>query len=350
MGKYMKKCKRSAILPVVAIIIAATAIVFNNSGLLANAITPFQLWQQQQQQLQQFQPQPRPQQQSPDQNQQLLQQWEQQRQQQQLYQQEPQFATPQQQQQLQQQAPQQQQQQLSTSNTAVGKFLQAIMRNGGDQQALVNMYKPYMKAGDIVAMFPNTNNLNYAKQLIASSTTTGASYLGVQYFSLADIKANAPTLKSKGVSIVGYDLEKVYSPASDLANPVASMTTASNIAHQYGLKLECVPANIDNINQYMSSFAKVSDIFQIQSEWIANNPTKFSNYIHNLVPKLRTAHPGMPIIAELTTNLGTTLDQMKQDTISTSDVIDGYTSWYNNDQAGRTKLTSYMNWFVQQYG
>jgi hypothetical protein len=338
----MKKGKRNAILPIAAIIIAVTAIVFNNSGLLANAITPFQLWQQQQQQLQQFQPQPRPQQQSPEQNQQSLQQWhqqwEQQRQQGQLYQQEPQFATP-------------QQQQLSTSNTAVGKFLQAIMRNGGDQQALVNMYKPYTKAGDIVAMFPNTNNLNYAKQLIASSTTTnGASYLGVQYFSLADIKANAPALKSKGVSIVGYDLEKVYSPASDLANPVASMTTASNIAHQYGLKLECVPANIDNINQYMSSFAKVSDIFQIQSEWIANNPTKFSNYIHNLVPKLRTAHPGMPIIAELTTNLGTTLDQMKQDTILTSDVIDGYTSWYNNDQAGRTKLTSYMNWFVQQYG
>ena len=280
-------------------------------------------------------------QQSPDQNQQLLQQWEQQRQQEQLHLQETQFAIQQQ---------QAQQEQLPTSNTAVGKFLQAIMRNGGDQQALANMYKPYMNVGDIVAMFPNTNNLNYAKQLIASSTTTGASYLGVQYFSLADIKANAPTLKSKGVSIVGYDLEKVYSPASDLANPVASMTTASNIAHQYGLKLECVPANIDNINQYMSSFAKVSDIFQIQSEWIANNPTKFSNYIHNLVPKLRTAHPGMPIIAQLTTNLGTTLDQMKQDTISTSDVIDGYTSWYNNDQAGRTKLTSYMNWFVQHYG
>jgi hypothetical protein len=337
MGKYMKKGKRKSILPIAAIIIAATAttIVLNSSGLLANAITPFQLWQQQQQQ---FQPQPWPQQQRPDQNQQLLQQWEQQRQQEQLHQQEPQFAT------------QQQQQQQPTSNTAVGKFLQAIMRNSGDQQALVNMYKPYMNVGDIVAMFPNTNNLNYAKQLIASSTTTGASYLGVQYFSLADIKANAPTLKSKGVSIVGYDLEKVYSPASDLANPVASMTTASNIAHQYGLKLECVPANIDNINQYMSSFAKVSDIFQIQSEWIANNPTKFSNYIHNLVPKLRTAHPGMPIIAELTTNLGTTLDQMKQDTIMTSDVIDGYTSWYNNDQAGRTKLTSYMNWFVQQYG
>jgi hypothetical protein len=343
----MKKCKKTAILPITAIIIAATSaiLVLNNSGLLANAITPFQLWQQQQQQ---FQPQQRPQQQSPDQYHQLLQQWEQRRQQEQLRQQEPQFATQQQQQQqLQQQA---QPQQLSTTNTVVGKFLQAIMRNSGDQQELVNMYKPYMKVGDIVAMFPNTNNLNYAKQLIASSTTTGASHLGVQYFSLADIKANAPTLKSKGVSIIGYDLEKVYSPASDLANPVASMNTASNIAHQYGLKLECVPANIDNINQYMSSFAKVSDIFQIQSEWIANNPTKFSNYIHNLVPKLRTAHPGMPIIAELTTNLDTTLDQMKQDTILTSDVIDGYTSWYNNDLAGRTKLTSYMNWFVQHYG
>ena len=53
----MKKGERKAILPIVAIIIGATptTIVLNSIGLLANAITPFQLWQQQQQQ--QFQPQ-----------------------------------------------------------------------------------------------------------------------------------------------------------------------------------------------------------------------------------------------------------------------------------------------------
>ena len=72
--------------------------------------------------------------------------------------------------------------QLPTSNTAVGKFLQAIMRNGGDL-GVSNMYKPYMNVGeDIVLCSLNTNNLNYAKQLIASSTTTGASYLGSTVF------------------------------------------------------------------------------------------------------------------------------------------------------------------------
>jgi hypothetical protein len=124
------------------------------------------------------------------------------------------------------------------------------------------------------------------------------------------------------------------------------MTTASKIVHNNGLRFMC-DASHKLTDQYYNSFAKVSDVYNIQSEAFSGNPSAFSTYIHGITAKLKAAHPGMPVIAETSTNRGT-LSQIEQDFSSVADVVDGSTTWFGS--SGLTELQQYLNWFVQHYG
>jgi hypothetical protein len=80
----------------------------------------------------------------------------------------------------------------------IGALLRA---NYPDQQALVNMFKKYLNSGDYI--FQAAGNLENAKLLPGQKV--GA------WDNLALIEKNAPTLKSKGITILGYDLEQAKS-------------------------------------------------------------------------------------------------------------------------------------------
>ena len=69
-------------------------------------------------------------------------------------------------------------------------FLIAKMRiHVDDQNMLVNLYKPNVKAGDIALSHPNAENFDqYTKQLPGP---------GVQYFSLAEIMSKRCSTKGK---------------------------------------------------------------------------------------------------------------------------------------------------------
>jgi len=222
------------------------------------------------------------------------------------------------------------------------KFLVPIMRMQADQNMLLSIYRPATKPGDYVLMHPDDSNLAYASQL-----KSAAGNMGVEYFSLSGIEANAPTLGPKGVTFISYDLESIYSPSSDLANPVISMQTAAAVTHKYGLLFMSSPSRLLT-DKYYYSFAKVSDIYQLQAQAFESNPSNYSTYVHNTIPKLKNAHPGMPVSVETSTARGTVF-QMEQCFSLVADVVDGSSSWYTDDSAGYTALEQYLRWFVTNY-
>ena len=101
-----------------------------------------------------------------------------------------------------------------------------------DPQGLTDMYKQYVDSEDII-MNARYSMKKYTDQLPGLKATS--------YVALDDILANVPTLKSHGIDILGFDLEKAFSPDSDMHNPVDVMRQASNAAHNHGLKFMALP-------------------------------------------------------------------------------------------------------------
>jgi hypothetical protein len=227
-------------------------------------------------------------------------------------------------------------------SSARAKTFVAIMRSqpAAIQTQLVDLYKPYLKSTDYLLTHPNDNNWNYALELPAENK-------GVEYFSLAEIQANAQLLKAKGANFVSYDLEDPYTPASELVNPVNSMQMASQILHQNGLKLAAAPSH-KLTDTYYASFAPLVDIYILQSQAFQSDSSQYKSYVNSIVPKLRAAHPGMPIIAELSTARGN-LQNMMESFSSVANIVDGVTSWYANRPDALAQLNQFLSWFQQNY-
>jgi hypothetical protein len=219
------------------------------------------------------------------------------------------------------------------------KTIVAIMRSVFEtaQDELVDLYHPYLKPTDYIMTKPDYTNWKFIEQL--------PSMKGVDYFSLQEIRDNAPILKKMGATFIAYDLEASYSPESDMVDPVTSMKQASEIARSNGLKLLAIPSHkLTDI--YYSSFAPLVDIYGLQAQQYQPNTTEYRTYVEGIVPKLRAAHPGMPIITEISTNQGTA-NNMKLAFAMVDDVVDGVTIWYKEE--GMTKLDNFLEWFHQNY-
>jgi hypothetical protein len=221
------------------------------------------------------------------------------------------------------------------------KILVATMRsqNVHVQPQLVNLYKPYVRSADYVMTHPNAKNLGYAFQLQGIK--------GVEYFSLSDIRANIASLKSNGVNFISYDLEETYSAPGDLIDPVNSMKQASNIVHQSGLKLIATPSH-KLTDKFAPNFAAVADLYILQAQAYQSNSSSYQVYVNNMTSKLKAAHLGMPVIAELSTARGD-LASMKKSFSLVANVVDGVTSWYANTPDGLNQLNAFLSWFQQNY-
>jgi hypothetical protein len=231
-----------------------------------------------------------------------------------------------------------QEQQLTASTSAV-KFFVAILQSYSNQPELVNLYKPHVKYSDYVMTHPNAKNLGYAFQL------TGIK--GVEYFSLSDIRANAALLKSKGVDFISYDIEQEYSSPDDLIDPVNSMHQASDVVHQNGLKLIAAPSHkLTDI--FGSNFAPFADMYILQAQAYQSNSSAYQVYVNNMTSKLKAAHLGMPVIAELSTARGN-LASMEKSFSLVANTVDGMTSWYANTPDGLNQLNAFLSWFQQNY-
>jgi hypothetical protein len=222
------------------------------------------------------------------------------------------------------------------------KVLRVVQLAYISQSAQINIYKPVLdNRGDYVEVHGKIDNLASTKNL---AQATGAC-LGGSFFSLADLQKYAPIIKQNGGCEIGYDLEKEYSPAAEMADPVGSTTKAANIAHSNGLLL-LIDCSRPLTAQYAATFAKLGDIYNLQTELLTGRPTDFINYVKTYTPIIKSAHPGIPVLAEVSTNRGT-LSQMKQDTTGVISIVDGMDSWFGSSTL--TQLQNYLNWYENTY-
>jgi hypothetical protein len=186
---------------------------------------------------------------------------------------------------------------------------------------------------------PNEKNLPFTKAL--------PSQHGVQYFSLAEIESKAATLKSQGVEIVGYDLEREYSPARDLRNPIASVSIVSQIVHKYDMKLMVSPSR-ELTELYGSRFAMFVDIYNIQAQSLQSTPNDYQMLVDKVAQNLRLANPDLEVFSQVSTARGS-LESMKESALLVGEIVDGMTAWYSLDEKGLGKLESFVKWFHDNY-
>jgi hypothetical protein len=224
----------------------------------------------------------------------------------------------------------------ATSNDLIiGALLRA---NYPNQQSLVDMYKKYLDSSDYI--FGASGDLKNANLLPGSKVGT--------WNSLADIQTNAPTLKSKGITILGYDLEKALSPSSDLSNPVGSMKSAADIAHKYGLLFAAVPGYPFVTPSYASQFASYANIFVIQAQgWETTHSGSQScqQKIGDISNAIRSANVNTIVIAQLSTTTGTISD-MEKCTFFISNMISGVEANYGLTSDQVTLLDQFFASFV----
>ena len=245
------------------------------------------------------------------------------------------------------------QNQLPPAPANGGKYLLATMLQYVNTDTLVDIYQPNMASSDKPRIHVGLNKQITDAQLNGLLSLPGQH--GAEYFSLAEIKANSPQLKAKGIEVIDYDLEPGdgHSPSGDLANPVASIKAASQAAHASGLLFRCSPARALTTS-YGVQMAPYCDQFHIQAQALQDRPAEYESYVEGMVAKLRAANPSIQISVQVSTQRDaasgmTLLETMKTDFARVADKVDGVSVWYSNDAQALSVLESFSEWFDANY-
>jgi hypothetical protein len=205
-------------------------------------------------------------------------------------------------------------------------------------QSLTNMFKQYVDSNDVVF---NGLLKKYSDQLPGFKATS--------HVSLADIQTYAPVLRSYGIQIVGYDLEKAFSPAADLSNPISYTIAASATAHKYGLLFMALPGYPSGRDtNYAARVAPYCDYYVIQAQAATNDPDAYQKFVTMMAKAVHNANPNTKIITQIDANLGTA-QQMEQDFTRVANVVRGvvvgFTTTTPVDQ-----LNQFFSWLHSIYG
>ena len=207
-----------------------------------------------------------------------------------------------------------------------------------NMQSLTDMYKKYANYNDVIF---NGLFTKYASQLQGFKVTA--------YVSLADIQTYAPILRSKGIHIIGYDLEKAFSPTSDLTNPIAYTQRAAYIAHNNGLLFMALPGYPSGRDtNYARSIAPYTDYYVIQAQPATNDPPTYQKFVTMMASAIHSGSPYTKVITQMNANMGT-VPQMEQDYIYVASIVDGVVVGMATDTPVST-LDAFYSWLDANYG
>ncbi len=233
------------------------------------------------------------------------------------------------------------------------KYFMATMLQYVNTDRQVDIYKPNMISSDKARIHVGLNRQVTHEQLDGLLSLPGSH--GMEYFSLAEIKENAPHLKSKGIEFIDYDLEpgSGHSPRSDLADPVASIRAASKAAHDNGLLFQCSPSKRITTD-YGAQLAQYCDQYHIQAQSLQTNPAQYESFVKSTVQKLRQNNPDIVISVQLSTqresaNGMSLFETMKNDFARVADDVDGVSLWFANNNSSLNVVESFAKWFDANY-
>jgi hypothetical protein len=217
---------------------------------------------------------------------------------------------------------------ISSSITKSGKYLilssQALNWVASNNQSLESLknYTIFVTVSSKIKLLPQTNKL----KLIYTKDYTNEEKL-----------ANSIDNLSHNIKAVLYDNEPwSLTPVTQQENIVSYYQKASNLAHSHGLILISTPVinRHKNSSSYIintfSQIAKVSNVFDIQSQYDQALESEYSSHVISIAEALSNASPNTIILSGLSTNpragIPTPLE-LVNDAKSVSKYVQGY--WLN---------------------
>jgi hypothetical protein len=150
-----------------------------------------------------------------------------------------------------------------------------------------------------------------------------------------------------GTKAVLYDPEAwAFTPASEQRAPAHAAATAARLAHEHGLKLIVAPAlNLTTVQpgggqgprwqrfldlHLAADMAKAADFIELQAQSLERSAATYAEFIRQAAAQARAAHPGVTVLAGLSTNPPGPLvssRQLEAAVAATRQTVNGY--WLN---------------------
>jgi hypothetical protein len=140
------------------------------------------------------------------------------------------------------------------SVTAQRDLANSVLSDGGREDTIVFHYGS--------GQDPTQTQINALKGV----TTVSNDKKGMEFFSLAEIREHASTVKANGFGFIGYDLEAGASPDREVDNPLESVKQAKIIADENGIGLQVTPSNAISSRQYADDIAIRAGRYHLQSQ------------------------------------------------------------------------------------
>jgi hypothetical protein len=156
-----------------------------------------------------------------------------------------------------------------------------------------------------------------------------------------------------GASAVLYDPEAwPFTPSQEQRDPAAATARAATLARRHGLRLMVAPAlSLTRVlapgdggprwRRFLdlgvaAATARHADVFEVQAQSLARDTGSYAGFVRAAAAQARAAHPGIQVLAGLSTNppgAPVTLGQLTDAVRATRHAVDGY--WLNIPRPGR---------------
>jgi hypothetical protein len=233
----------------------------------------------------------------------------------------------------------------ATADNGRSDDLRFIWRTTESQTEQRDFVNRNLDSGDfIVVHYPHGGDPT-SEQISALKAVTSVpnSRKGLEFFSLAEIKEHAITVKRAGLGFIAYDIESI-SPSNDLQDPVRSVRLAKQYASAAGVQLAITPSQL-LARQYGTQFAPYVDRMFIQTQIHQDNDQDceyMRNWINTRITEIERARPSLAgkIGGQVTLSNypaeGKTAYQTAQDCLEAvsdgNSKVDGMGWWWNPAQ------------------
>lgn len=156
----------------------------------------------------------------------------------------------------------------------------------------VNIYQT-LDSDDYVKLRSRDGGLDAAKMQAVHSLP---GHHGIEYISSRQVIDNAQRIAELGFDFIELNIEPGFSPEQDYRNVVWAYERAAQAAHDAGLKFRATPTRADTTIHGIEIAPHV-DYFHVQAQSLQDNntPRDYSGYVHDIVPKLKAANPGLQV-------------------------------------------------------
>jgi hypothetical protein len=159
-----------------------------------------------------------------------------------------------------------------------------------DKQGLIEVYNKF--SNDFIVGFTELKSYEYISKIKGEKV--------IAYFSSSQIFSDLQKLKNLGIKWVAFDIEKGYTPQSDLNDTLNSVKSVYQNLKSNGMNLILTMTNLDNLLNQISKCVKYADIFVTQGQNFQKyGPDVYAKQIKSLITLIKQSNPNIKVVSQL---------------------------------------------------